>query len=209
MDSIFDCNFSSGNKTPSRRITPTPVKNDNRKSTSPFTTSPFTSTSPIGDSSLSPVSLQEERNMLRAMKSKRRNRRDDNSWGTKMSSSPHSGSKSVVLGDFISPPALERTMGRDLNTHEVNSHHSKQFLKQKNIVHPRVQCEDESQRSPGVDKTPCVTDKNSVKETIKSSNEKSNVDTTPTHTIEPDKIEYKDKINILSRLHSTLIKGKY
>ena len=144
--------------------------------------------------------------MLRAMKSKRRNRRDDNSWGTKTSSSPHSGSKTVVLGDFFSPPAIERTMGKELHTFEANSHHTKQF-KQKNILQ-KSQCEDELQIASGIDETLCLTDKNTVKETVKLNNEKSNVDTAPTHAIEPDKVENKDKINILSRVHSTLIKGK-
>ncbi|KAJ7352923.1 negative regulation of DNA replication [Desmophyllum pertusum] len=62
--------------TPSRRITPTQVKSDGKKgkSSPAFTSSPFSSSHPVLESHGSPASLQEERNMLKLMKSKRKTR---------------------------------------------------------------------------------------------------------------------------------------
>ncbi|KAL9952210.1 hypothetical protein ACROYT_G039425 [Oculina patagonica] len=101
--------------TPSRRITPTQVKSDGKKgkSSPAFTSSPFASPNPLLESHGSPASLQEERNMLKLMKSKRKNK-GDSPWGNRTSPSPQSGIRSPplhVLGDFIvSPPKQPTTL---------------------------------------------------------------------------------------------------
>ncbi|KAJ7352920.1 negative regulation of DNA replication [Desmophyllum pertusum] len=88
-----------------RRITPTQVKSDGKKgkSSPAFTSSPFASSHPVLESHGSPASLQEERNMLKLIKSKKK-KQGDCPWGNRTSPSPQSGIRSPqlhVLGDFI------------------------------------------------------------------------------------------------------------
>ena len=100
---------------PSRRITPTQVKGDGKKgkSSPAFTSSPFSSSHSVLESHGSPASLQEERDLLKLMKSKRKNK-GDSPWGNRTSPNPQSGVRSPplhVLGDFIiSPPKQSATM---------------------------------------------------------------------------------------------------
>ncbi|XP_066026194.1 codanin-1-like [Pocillopora verrucosa] len=99
--------------TPSRRITPTQVKGDGRKgkSSPAFASSPFSSSHSMLDGHGSPASLQEERDLLKIMKSKRKNK-GDSPWGYRTSPSPQTGIRSPpshVLGDFIITPPKHPT----------------------------------------------------------------------------------------------------
>lgn len=108
--------------TPSRRITPTQVKTDGKKGkVSPtFSSSPFTSPHTVLESHGSPASLREERNMLKLMKSRKKNK-GDSPWGNRTSPSPQSNIRSPplhVLGDFIvSPPKQPTTSDPWQNSH--------------------------------------------------------------------------------------------
>ena len=113
VNHALHCNFkhvfvNSKKVTPSRRITPTQVKSDGRKGkSSPAFASPHT----VLESHASPLSLQEERNMLKLMKSKKKNK-GDSPWGNRTSPSPQSGIRSPplhVLGDFIVTPPKQPT----------------------------------------------------------------------------------------------------
>ena len=99
--------------TPLRRITPTQVKGDGKKgkSSPAFASSPFSSSHSMLDSHGSPASLQEERDLLKIMKSKRKNK-GDSPWGYRTSPSPQTGIRSPpshVLGDFIITPPKHPT----------------------------------------------------------------------------------------------------
>ena len=77
-----------------------------------FTSSPFVSGQPTLESHGSPASLQEERNMLKLIRSKKKNKWDS-PWGNRNTPSPQTGIKSPpfhVLGDFtITPPKQTTT----------------------------------------------------------------------------------------------------
>ena len=99
--------------TPSRRITPTQIKSNEKKgkSSPAFTSSPLISSNTSLESHGSPASLQEERNMLKLMKSKKRNK-GDSPWGNRSSPSPQTGIRSPpfhVLGDYIITPPKQTT----------------------------------------------------------------------------------------------------
>ncbi|EDO46776.1 predicted protein, partial [Nematostella vectensis] len=86
----------------SRRIAPTPVKGS--KSSLSLLQSEVYMVSPIEpDSPLSPASLQEERNMLKSIKSKQQ-RKGASPWGNRNSPSPHRTPPYASLGDFIVSP---------------------------------------------------------------------------------------------------------
>ena len=111
---ISSCFFVNSKKvTPSRRITPTRVKSDGKKGkVSPaFSSSPFTSPHTVLESYGSPASLQEERNLLKLEKARKKNK-GDFSWGNRTSPSPQSSVRSPplhVLGDYIVSPPKQPT----------------------------------------------------------------------------------------------------
>ena len=96
--------------TPSRRITPTQIKSDGKKGKS----SPAFTSSPL-ESNGSPASLQDERNMLKLIKSKKKSK-GDSPWGIRTSPSPQPGIRSPplhVLGDFIVTPPKQTMIPAD------------------------------------------------------------------------------------------------
>ena len=119
---------SSKKSTPSRRITPTQVRNDGKKGKSSplFTSSPFASGQPVLDSHGSPASLQEERNMLKLMRSKKK-KGGDSPWGNRNSPSPQTGVRSPpshVLGDFIVTPKQTTTSNNSWQSNHCTTRNS-------------------------------------------------------------------------------------
>lgn len=112
---LISSRFSVNSKkvTSSRRITPTQVKSDGKKGkVSPaFSSSPFSSPHTVLESYGSPASLQEERNMLKLERARKKNK-GDFAWGNRTSPSPQSSVRSPplhVLGDFILSPPKQST----------------------------------------------------------------------------------------------------
>lgn len=105
--------LSSKKSTPSRRITPTPVKSDGKKGkVSPaFTSAGISFLQPSLENYSSPASLQEERNLLKLMKSKRKNKGDSASENRHMG-----GVRSpplCFLGDYIITPPKQTSVSKD------------------------------------------------------------------------------------------------
>ncbi|XP_068691714.1 codanin-1-like [Montipora foliosa] len=103
--------------TPSRRITPTPVKSDGRKGKlSPAFSSTGPSFSQLSmESHSSPASLQEERNILKLMKTKRKSK-GESPWENRNSPSAQTGVRSPplhVLGDYIITPPKQTTTSKN------------------------------------------------------------------------------------------------
>ncbi|XP_029207694.2 codanin-1-like isoform X1 [Acropora millepora] len=103
----------SKKSTPSRRITPTQVKSDGKKGkTSPaFTSAGISFSQPSLENYGSPASLQEERNLLKLMKSKRKSKGDSPSENRHMGGvrSP----TQCVLGDYIKTPPKQTSLSKD------------------------------------------------------------------------------------------------
>ncbi|XP_015780287.1 PREDICTED: codanin-1-like [Acropora digitifera] len=103
----------SKKSTPSRRITPTQVKSDGKKGkTSPaFTSAGISFSQPSLENYGSPASLQEERNLLKLMKSKRKSK------GDSLSENRHMGGvrspTQCVLGDYIKTPPKQTSISKD------------------------------------------------------------------------------------------------
>lgn len=217
--------------TPSRRITPTPVKAGHDKPLSPFSSGTFVS-SPLssqGDSSLSPTSLQEERNMLKAMKSKRRSK-GDSPWGNKTSPHNNSGYRSPsysVLGDFIacSPGNTQKTKSGQAVNGEVDSVMKAKpvnnSMQQRKNVELKVQSENDStkwKKCNGFSEQ----DERKLQQNGEMSNEitkeEQQCSSLPVkmdmpinclkNTVELGKVTFKDKLNLLGKLHATLILGE-
>lgn len=116
----------SKKRTP-RRITPTPVKEDQskrRSSTSPFSSGSFVTSPLASESQGSPSSFQEERNMLKIIKSKRRSK-GDSPWGIRTSSSPVSVIKTPpppVFGDFLVTSSPKSSHAKSLEDLERQIH---------------------------------------------------------------------------------------
>lgn len=105
--------FSSKKSTPSRRITPTQIKNDGKKGkTSPaFASAGISFTQPSLENYSSPASLEEERNLLKLMKSKRKSKGDSPSENRHMG-----GVRSptlCVLGDYVKTPPKQNSVSKD------------------------------------------------------------------------------------------------
>ena len=109
--------FSRKKSTPSRRITPTLVKSDGRKGKlSPAFSSAGPSFSQLSmESHSSPASLQEERNILKLMKTKRKSK-GESPWENRNSPSAQTGVRSPplhVLGDYIITPPKQTTTSKN------------------------------------------------------------------------------------------------